>query len=121
MKDLVLLQFLAFLAISVDAITICISTKEQNPTMFEENGYKKDQRKIQTLIYSAENPCRLRLVAMNLEKKHYLEAMDDALYVLGSSMTIKQSNTKKAEYLLSLCYYNLDLLIKAERHINAET
>ena len=85
---------------------------------FEENGYTKDQRKIQTMIYSAENACRLRLVVMNLEKKRYLQAMDDALYVCGSKDTIKQTNLKRSEYLLSLCFYNLNLLTEAESHIN---
>ena len=84
---------------------------------FEENGYKNDQKKIQKMIYFAENACRLRLVAMNLEKKRFIQAMDDAMYVCGSKDTIKQENIKKAEYLLSLCYYNLDLFVEAECHI----
>ena len=40
MKGLVLLQFLAFLAISVDAISLCISTKDQNNVICEEDDYK---------------------------------------------------------------------------------
>ena len=40
MKSLVLLQFLAFLAISVDAISLCISTKDQNNVICEEDDYK---------------------------------------------------------------------------------
>ena len=40
MKSLVLLHFLAFLAISVDAISLCISTKDQNNVICEEDDYK---------------------------------------------------------------------------------
>ena len=40
MKSLVLLQFLAVLAISVDAISLCITYKGENGNVCLNNGYK---------------------------------------------------------------------------------